>query len=353
MNRREKVLKLIVEDFIKEATPVSSKSLIEKHGLEYSSATIRNEMNALENDGYLEKTHTSSGRVPSSKGYRYYVENLRERSLDEEFKYNVQAILDSRVQSVEEIIAKSCEILAHMTNLVSVVLGPNAADEHLVSVQLIPISDNSATCVFVTDRGYVENKTFVLDEKTRFEDVETCVKLLNERLKGTPIASLGEKMETIKPLLADYVIERDVIYNVMLEVLVNFAGERLKTYGTKGLFENPEFSNDATKIKKLIDLFNRPEVFREVSASDNNISLHIGGEDASDEDVSIVSARVSLPNDHEGNIAIVGPKRMDYGKVVSSLEYLIKILDRRFNHDDDSKGENEKDNGREKRKFES
>ena len=330
MNRRERVLKLIVEHFIKTAEPVGSRTLIEKYNLNYSGATIRAEMNSLEQEGFLEKTHTSSGRVPSSKGYRYYIEHLRERSVSDEFKYQMQSILDEKIRSIDDVIKQSCEILSQMTSLASIVLGPNATQEKLISVQLVPISKNSATCVFITDQGYVENKTFVLDDTASLSDVESCVKLLNERLKGTSISELIPKMKAIKPLLSDYVIDHDVIYQAMLEAFVGFAKDRLSAYGKEELFEQPEFKDDASKIKKLIELFDSPEVFREIEEDEaNEISIHIGGEDIGD-DVSIISAKVKIPGQKEGSIAIVGPKRMDYDQVVSSMEYLINEIDKRY-----------------------
>jgi len=333
MNRRDKVLKLIVEHFIKTAQPVGSKTLIEEYGIEYSSATIRSEMNALEQDGLLEKTHTSSGRVPSSQGYRYYIENLREKSVSDEFKYQMQTILEQKIQSIDNVIKESCEILSQMTNLASIVLGPNVTEEKLVSVQIIPISKTSATCVFVTDQGYVENKTFVISENTKLEDVESCVKLLNERLKGTTIKELVPKMQAIKPLLNDYVIDHDVIYQAMLEAFLGFAKDRLSAYGKDVLFDQPEFANDANKIKKLLEMFESPEIFREVEEGENEISIHIGGESQDDDDVSIISAKVKIPGQKEGSIAIVGPKRMDYDRVVSSMEYLVNELESRFNNE--------------------
>ena len=331
MNRRERVLKLIVEHFIKTAEPVGSRTLIEQYNLNYSGATIRAEMNSLEQEGFLEKTHTSSGRVPSSKGYRYYIEHLRERSVSDEFKYQMQSILDEKIRSIDDVIKESCEILSQMTSLASIVLGPNATQEKLISVQLVPISKTSATCVFITDQGYVENKTFVLNEKTSLSDVESCVKLLNDRLKGTSISELIPKMKAIKPLLSDYVIDHDVIYQAMLEAFVGFAKDRLSAYGKEELFEQPEFKDDASKIKKLIELFESPEVFREVEEDgDNEISIHIAGEAKDDDDVSIISAKVKIPGQKEGSIAIVGPKRMDYDQVVSSMEYLVNELERRY-----------------------
>jgi len=329
MNRRDRILKLIVEHFIKTAQPVGSQTLINEYGLQYSSATIRAEMNALEVDGLLEKTHTSSGRVPSSKGYRYYIDNLREKSVSDEFKYQMQTILDQKTQSIENVIKESCEILSQMTSLASIVLGPNAKEEKLASVQIIPLSNSSATCVFVTDQGYVENKTFPLSEDVQLGDIEKCVKLLNERLKGTVISDLVPKMEAIRPLLNDYVVDQDVIYQAMLEAFVGFAKDRLNTYGKDNLFEQPEFANDATKIRHLLELFESPEIFREVEdEQEGDISIRIGGDD--DDDVSIISAKVKIPGKKEGSIAIVGPRRMDYDQVVSSIEYLIDELEKKY-----------------------
>ncbi len=348
MNRRDKVLKLIVEHFIKTAQPVGSKTLIEEYCLDYSSATIRSEMNALELDGLLEKTHTSSGRVPSSKGYRYYIANLRNRSIDEEFKYQMQSVLDQKVKSIQDVIKQSCEILSQMTNLASIVLGPGANNEHLVSVQLVPISDTSATCVFVTDQGYVENKTFVIDEKNKLSDVENCVNLLNDRLKGTPISELISKMQAIRPLINDMVINHDVIYKAMLEAFVGFAKDRLSAFGQEELFEQPEFANDANKMRKLMELLNRPDIFREVGNNNENISIHIGGETSGDEDVSIVQAKVMMPGRQERSIAVVGPKRMDYDKVVSSLEYLINQLDLYCDEDGRKEVKRERENNQQR-----
>ena len=330
MNRRDRILKLIVEHFIKTAQPVASQTLIDEYGIEYSSATIRAEMNLLESDGLLEKTHTSSGRVPSSKGYRYYIDNLRERSVSDEFKYQMQSILDQKTRSIDNVIKESCEILSQMTSLASIVLGPNAKEEKLASVQIIPLSSSSATCVFVTDQGYVENKTFALNEEVQLSDIEKCVKLLNERLKGTSISELVPKMEAIRPLLNDYVIDQDVIYQAMLEAFMGFAKDRLNTFGKDVLFTQPEFANDATKIRKLLELFESPEIFREVEdKSQSDISIHIA-DDSNDDDVSIISAKVKIPGKKEGSIAIVGPKRMDYDRVVSSMEYLLSELTKRY-----------------------
>ena len=171
LTRSDLILKYIVEYFIKNAEPVGSHTLIEEYQLPYSSATIRNEMSALEKMGYLEKPHTSAGRIPSSKGYEYYCEHLRDKDVDDQLRYSLQNVLSSKIQSIEEVIKQSCEIISHMTNLVSVVSRSDEELERLASVQLIPINENTITAIFVTDKGYVQNKTFILSENIKSDDI--------------------------------------------------------------------------------------------------------------------------------------------------------------------------------------
>ncbi len=230
MTRRDEILKLIVEHFIKTAEPVGSKTLQQEYHLEVSTATIRNEMNALENDGYLEKTHTSSGRVPSEKGYSYYVANLRSGSVDERAKNALQTVLSERTKSVEEVIKESCEILSQMTNLASVVVGNSLEEEHLVSISIVPIGGNTATALFVTDKGYVENKTFVLDKNVSLNDVVKTIKVLNDRLSGTPVNEVVTKMEAMRPALTDYMIGQELVYQAVLSVFAAFATSRMVAF---------------------------------------------------------------------------------------------------------------------------
>ena len=270
INRSDTILKLIVEHFIKKAEPVGSQTLIDEYHLPYSSATIRNEMYALEKMGLLEKPHTSSGRVPSSAGYRYYCEHLRDKTIDEAMKYSLQTVLSGKVQSIEEIIKESCEIISHMTNLVSVVMGPDEANECLVSVQLIPISENSFTAVFVTDKGYVENKTFIAPNQVVAKDIVQCVELLNARLRGTPIPELVEKMEALKPALEDYVISHDLVYQALIETLVKFASDRVSLYGKEELFAHPEFKNDTEALLRVMKLLDDASIFKSVDEQMKN-----------------------------------------------------------------------------------
>ena len=332
LTRSDAILKYIVEYFIKTAQPVGSHTLIEEYHLPYSSATIRNEMFALEKMGYIEKTHSSSGRVPSSKGYRYYCENLREKNVDEALKNSLQVVLEQKIHSIEEVIKESCEILSHMTNLVSVVSGSESI-ERLANVQLIQISENTITAVFVTDKGYVENKTFILPSTIETKEVVSCVQILNDRLKGTPINELVDKMEALKPVLNDYVVSHDIVYQALLETFIRFAGDRLSLYGREELFNQPEFKNDAEKLQEVFKLLNNKSLFKSVSQEaanekDEKVILKIGDVNP---DVSMVTTKLKIGDGEESTITLLGPTRMDYDKVLSALEYLTDELNKYFN----------------------
>lgn len=329
LSRHDYILKCIVDYFIKTATPVGSSTLIEKYDLKYSSATIRNEMALLEAQGLIEKTHSSSGRVPSSKGYRYYVENLRSNDFDNEMKNKLSVILNARAKSVEDVIKDSCEVISDMTHLASLVLGPSANEETLLSVQVVPLSRTSATAVFITDKGYVENKTFILDQSTNIQDVQKCVEMMNTRLKGTPISELIDKMEAMKPIISSYVQSNDVIYRAFMEAFVKFASERVSLFGADNLLEQPEFSSDTEKIKKMLRFIDSPDKIKKAAYSEEDLFIRIGESEDIDEglqDVTVISKKIPFSGGGKGTIALVGPTRMDYDLVMNALEYLAEEL---------------------------
>jgi len=314
-SRRDYILKLIIEHFIKTAQPVSSLALIEAYQVEYSSATIRNEMNTLEKVGLLEKTHTSSGRVPSSEGYKYYIDHLRNRSVDERIKQQLQIVLSERTETVEQVMNKAGEILASMTDLVSVILGPKASNEHLVSLQLVPISKTSVTAIFVTDKGFVENKTFILSDELNADDLRKSMDIIESRLKGSRIDELVDKMANIKPILTDFIIEHEVIYRALMEAVKRFQDDRLYYYGEEKLRELPAFSGNHKRINETIKGLDNP--------NDEEIAISIAKDH---EDITVLKAQIKTDDEVDGVIAIIGPKRMDYEKAVNSLEYLLKEL---------------------------
>lgn len=341
LNRKEQILKLIVEEFIKTAEPVGSSTLLKEYGLTFSSATIRNEMAELENMGFLEKTHTSSGRIPSAKGYRYYVDNLREKVEDDVIKNQIQSLFEvNKSIQVEEAIKHSCEIISQLTNLTSVVLGPNAQTERMQKIQLVPIDDKSTVAVFVTDRGHVEHRIFELPENVSFENLETCVNILNDRIVGTPISQVADKVNLLKPLIAERVEHFEVIFKAFLEAFLKFTYERVSVFGKANLFEHKEFTNDIEKLKKFVTLLDKKDVWEKLETAEG-IMVKIGSENSLTEmnDVSIVTADIRVSKDQKGTVALIGPTRMDYQRVLSAVEYLQEQLNKFFHIDEDMKEE--------------
>lgn len=325
--RRELILKYTVELFIKTAQPVGSKSLIDNYNLNYSSATVRAEMNALEGMGFLEKPHASAGRVPSKKGYEFYVANLREDEVNDNFRHHIATLVEEKTKSVEQVINQTCEILSQMTNLVSVALGPEKKGETLQSIQVVALDKNMGTAIFVTNRGYVEHNTFIVPPSTSIQEISKVANIFNERLVGTRISEVSAKMELLQPLLTDYIVEQEVLANAFTDAFIRYARDRLSLYGKESLLEQPEFINDSEKLRKLISILDDPEKIRELITGNGDLSVNIGGKD---EDLTFISANVHVPGDQVEQIVLVGPKRMDYSKVLWALEYVTDELEKYF-----------------------
>ncbi len=334
LERKEEILKAIVEEFIRTAQPVGSETLLKKYQLKCSSATIRNAMAELEKEGYLEKTHVSSGRVPSSKGYQYYLEKLDNSSMmstvDIEFQREFQHILKNKSKSVEDVLSQSCEILSEMTKMATVVLGPKANDEKLVSVQLLKLSDNSAMGIFITDSGYVEKKTFVIDNKKpdSYETLKNAVSLLNDRLSGTPISELEEKARLLKPIATSlFGKEGDLVIQAFMETLLSFTKKHYQVYGQKNLLNLPEFSNDINSFLSAVETLEDPtSLQKNLSENDNFGYCNVGFTNENKGDFAIISKAVN----GKDQIAVVGPKRMDYKKILSALEYVVYMLNKYY-----------------------
>ncbi|HBD06279.1 MAG TPA: heat-inducible transcription repressor HrcA [Firmicutes bacterium] len=326
--KSDQVLKLIVEDFIETAEPVGSQTLLEKHGLNCSSATIRNIMVNLEKEGYIEKPHHSAGRVPSAKGYKYYLKKLREGKdtyeVDADFKKEFALVLQRKTKTVEDVMEKSCMILSEMTNLATVVMGPEAEQDNLAAIQVIPLSQRSLTAIIVTNKGYVENKTFVLEGDEEVDEIKKVVNVLNKRLVGTPIEEINEKLEALKPLISEYLGDRtNMILEAFSEAFVKFARRRLETFGASKLVELPEYANDKDELREVIELLSNPEQFNDEVDEIDDTDILLG----EDRNTAIVTKNVTLDGGKTTRrLAVVGPRRMNYRKILASLDYIEKAL---------------------------
>lgn len=329
--RQNIILKTIIDEFTRTAEPVGSKTLMTLLEVQVSSATLRNEMAKLEEQGLLEKTHTSSGRIPSSKGYRYYVENLMEKQLDDEVQNTLTAIFHERHYSMEEIVKRSCDILSQMTNLTSVVLGPETKTQTLEHIQLFPINERSAVGVFITNHGHTENKTFHFDENVSLKDIQTCCNLLNDKLSGTPISDVIERMEEIKPLLDSQIARHEVLFQAFVSAFVKFASDNVYTSGASNMLYQPEFC-DIEKLRELMKMLEDTSIWRQLGNSEDNVVVRIGeaNEILPMENVSVVSSKFKINDEEEGQLMVVGPTRMPYNKVVALMEYMARVIEEMY-----------------------
>ncbi len=338
-SRQLLILKCIVEEFVETAEPVGSKTLMTKYQLPYSSATIRNEMSYLEEHGYLEKTHTSSGRVPSTKGYRFYVNTLMQPSLDDDVKYRISTILGERHRSLNEIIQESCQILSELTHLTTVALGPDSGYERLQNITLVPLTEHSVTAIIVTDKGHVENRMFNVKNNAYLEDLTSCVNVMNELLDGTPINQVAYRLERdVKPILSARVKEHEVLFNAFLEAFMKFANSDLYFSGKENMLYQPEY-NDVNKLRRLVSAFENSQSWRNLEpiALEEGVSVRIGSDSPIEElsDVSVISASFKTGKESKGSISVIGPTRMPYEKVVSLVEYISRSLERALLEDDE------------------
>ena len=325
--RQNKILKLIVERYIKEPIPVGSKVISKE--LNCSSATVRNEMGELEKLGLLEKTHTSSGRVPSEAGYRYYVDNLMElKKMNAEDMLKLQIVFKNQQLALSDVITKSLQVISDMMNYTTVVLGSKSHENNLKQVEAIPIDEENLTVIIVTDRGHVEHKNIRLQEVS-LEDVQKTVGLINNLISGTPIDEVSKKLEfEIKPIIGNYVKQHEQLYNAFYHVFTDFTNQEVNIMGRHKMLEQPEFSSNVEKIKSVYNKLEDNEFLRNIEEDDdNNIKVYIGNENNIDSDVTVIKTKYKNGNE-EGTIAIIGPKRMEYDRVVGLLEYMKENIER-------------------------
>ena len=319
--RQKEILKLIVMEYIKGAKPVGSQIICEM--LNCSSATVRSEMASLEDLGLLEKTHTSSGRVPSEEGYRYYVDNLMKlKEISGEDMLKLQLIFSNNQLELSDCIKKSLEIVSDITNCASVVLGTKSHDNTLKEVNVVPLSDNTMVVVVITDKGFVEHKTINVAGISS-EEIKQTVNLINNMIVGTPIDEISEKLEfNVKPIIGKYVKEHERLYNAFYNVFSSFTNKSVNVMGKSNMLKLPEFSN-VEKVRDVLEkLDDKVDSIVETDSDDeNNINIYIDKETNIDDDMTVIRTKYRTDRE-EGTIAIVGPKRMEYDRIVNLLEFI-------------------------------
>ncbi len=324
-SRQKLILKAIIEAYVKDAEPVGSKYLTHLPFLDFSSATLRYDMAALEDLGYLEKTHTSSGRIPSELGYRYYVEHLVTRDEDVQESYPlIDEIFFKNKMAREKAIEEAISLLSNLTNYTAMAIGPNAQKNLIKRIDFIPITDLEAVILIVTDQGHVQHQHIHVPEDRRIDDVKKVIKTLDDLLRDR---SISEANQILKNTLAKKEIDSFMEYqNQIIESFINafsrFSEDNFYLSGMTNIFTQPEFHN-VKRIKSFVDMLDRRDLLKLIGDGDS-LSIKF----ASDlhmipmENCTVISIPYRISESEHGTIAVVGPTRMEYNKVIPLIEYI-------------------------------
>ncbi len=325
-DRKVRVLRAIVEDYVTTAEPVGSRTIARKYNLGVSPATIRNEMADLEEMGYLEQPHTSAGRIPSDLGYRYYVDWLMpEVTLSAKVLESIHQAFEEKAREIQSLIQQTVRILSDTTNYLAVVLGPqlHAARFHRLSV--VPLTGGSALLVLVTDAGFVHTAFTTRPEGMTDEELHGLFDYLSRRLSGVNLEECADAAEKI--LNSEILAYKSVIgeaLSFLRSMVVDDPEEKVYTGGTSRLFDQPEF-RDMDKAKAILGMLEHDQAIRRLinaHVNQDSVLVSIGGETGMSEiqDCSLVGAAFSIGGHAAGKIAVLGPKRMDYARVIEVVK---------------------------------
>ena len=335
--RKVTILKAIIKTYLETGEPVGSRTISKYTDLKLSSATIRNEMSDLEEMGYIQQPHTSAGRIPSDKGYRFYVDQIMQEK--EQEITEVRELMIKRVDRVELVLKKLAQLLAADTNYAAMISGPQYHRNKLKFIQLSRMDARKLLVVIVVEGNLIKNTMVDVPEDIAQEDLLNLNILLNSALNGLTIEEIN--LDIISRLREQAGAHRQVIDLILSEVAaaVRADDEDLQIYtsGATNIFKYPELS-DGEKASQLISTFEQKdklqELISDVKASEDNagIQVYIGDETPLQtmKDCSVVTANYELGEGIRGTIGIIGPKRMDYEKVFGTLKRLMKQLDATF-----------------------
>ena len=335
--RKELIMRALVEEYIRTAEPVASRQLSDQlaltHGVGYGSATVRNELAALEEDGYIYQPHVSAGRMPTDLGYRYFVErlmgesqlSLEEQRLIRHQFYQVQHQLDEWVRLTASVMAQALQSAAIITP-------PRGVDTKLKHFELLLLYDTVALLVAVLHDGAVRQERLLLDTPTTQLELSRLARQLNDQLAGTQADGVRDVIETQgERLLADERLVLDSLYR-LLSQRDTLAPETFYHDGIVQLLRHDDFSHgDPERIRRVVEVLERnkflPAIAPQVMAAEG-VQVIIGGENAEDalKDMSVVVSRYGVEGQVSGVLGIVGPRRMQYGRAIAVVRYMTEML---------------------------
>lgn len=336
-DRKGQVLKAIICDYVQTAEPVGSRTIAKKYRIGVSPATIRNEMADLEEMGYIEQPHTSAGRVPSSRGYRYYVDYLMDTAnLTREEEERIRQVFKRRIGELDTLIQRTARLISETTNYTSLVSGPQTGQSLFRQLQIMPVAADRAMLIMVTESGMIENELIEMPVEITMMELTRISGLISDQLKGQTMDRLSFK--DLEVLIGE--ISR---YKALLEQTADFLGrgarndrqERIYLGGTTNILGQPEF-RDVGKVKSLLEVLEQEKVVRDIlvdgsegpAHSESEVGIAIGEEIRYQEmrECSLISTTYRIGGELVGRIGVLGPKRMEYAKVVAVLEEVARQL---------------------------
>jgi heat-inducible transcriptional repressor len=329
--RKQKILQVLILDYIASGDPVGSRTIARKYQLGVSSATIRNEMADLEELGLIEQPYTSAGRIPSQLGYRYYVDCLMEKEpLPASLKHYIQAVLAERMKESESLVQLASKLLSQLTNYTALVMTPSFTKNTLRHIQLLPVEGNKIVLVIVLDNGHVEHRTMEVPDSLREEDFQYISCILNEHLQGLSMEQW--KTGILQAINYELAYQKRFLYQVieLVESALSVEYEH-KVYlgGALNILNQPEFK-DVEKIRMLLELLEEEKVLKEVlsNGQETGLTVKIGTENnhESMKECSLITATYELEGRVIGKLGVLGPTRMEYSKAVSIVEFLTVAL---------------------------
>ena len=331
-DRKKKILQAIVEEYIENAEPVSSGSLVKL--LDCSSATIRNEMAELEQEGYLDKPHTSAGRIPSQQGYRYYIDELltEDKLTVGEINY-IKSKLETKVNELEDLTKIATTTLSELTHYTTIAIGPNVEQHTIMDIKFVLLGSNVMMAIILTESGIIREAIIKFDEDITEEQVKNLNYIFLNKLVGKSIDEInGSFEEYIETELKTGI---DIIKKIIEEInkVLKDTSNEVYLEGTNKSFDLPEFKK--TEIAKdFMNALDAKELVADVlnTGIADDINVYIGDEleDEKLKNFSIITFNHILGEKDIGTIGIIGPKRMDYAKVISVMKYISKKLKEDF-----------------------
>ena len=252
---------------------------------------------------------------------------MKPKELTGEDVLKLQTIFHNNTLEVSDAITECVKIISEITNYTSVVLGKSSKDNELKQVSIIPLSDNKIVALVCTDKGIVENKQFTLSDNIYIDEVVKTSEIINKMLVGTPIDEVSARLEfEIKPIIAKKVTQYEAVYNIFYDAFNDFTKNSSNIFfsGKTNILKQPEYS-DADSIKNIISKFEDEDLIKKIEAKDKGVNVYIGEENEFDKNVTIIKTKYNI-NGEEGTIAIVGPKRMEYDRVIGLLDYISKNI---------------------------